>query len=96
MRVQGELAPGTMVGTLTSDLVHLIEGAQRVVVVPPRTEVKLAHSLKDSVCILLKPCRGVELLKSLFARPQCTSGVLSSLCGWPQVMALLWQSCMLM
>jgi hypothetical protein len=55
MRVQGELAPGTMVGTLTSDLVHLIEGAQRVVVVPPRTEVKLAHSLKDSVRVAEMP-----------------------------------------
>jgi hypothetical protein len=45
---KGEQGPGTVLGTLTSDLVNLIEGAQRVVVVPPRTELNLTKTMRDS------------------------------------------------
>lgn len=45
---KGDKAPGTMLGTLTSDLAALVEGAQRVVVAPPRTQVKMAQKLSDS------------------------------------------------
>ena len=59
---KGERAPGTMLGALASDMQYLIEGAQRVVVVPPRTEVSLNKKLSDS---------GVRTLHSFLCSACC-------------------------
>ena len=42
---------GTLVGTLVSDLAALVEGAHRVVVVPPRRQTRISQELsEDMVC----------------------------------------------
>jgi hypothetical protein len=65
VHAKSNTAGGTVLGTLCSDMSQLVEGAQKVVVVPPRHQVWMSQELSEGGAGQVGDKRGVAAYKRL-------------------------------